>query len=215
MVLFILSSHFAIGILNIGDEMRFFLRSDIAIVDNSKVSQGIYYDSLDSAMVGLQQNAPGALEYVYEHARKAVFYCAYSVLHDKGLAEDIMQETFIRVNQYATSYVRGSKPLAWITTMARNLALNELTKRKREMSTDFGEVEVGGYSISDNGLLLEQAFKCLNEQERQIVILHAVTGMKHREIASMLELPLGTVLYKYSFALKKLKKTIQEVEIHE
>ena len=46
----------------------------------------------------------------------------------------------------------------------------------------------------------------LNQQERQIVVLHAVSGFRHREIAQLLQLPLPTVLSKYHRALKKLKK---------
>lgn len=50
----------------------------------------------------------------------------------------------------------------------------------------------------------------LSDQERQVVLLHAVTGLKHREIAALLELPLPTVLSKYSRALKKLRLAMKE-----
>ena len=49
----------------------------------------------------------------------------------------------------------------------------------------------------------------LEEQARRIVLLHAVTGLKHREIAQLLELPLATVLSKYHRALKKLKAQLE------
>ena len=49
----------------------------------------------------------------------------------------------------------------------------------------------------------------LDSQERRIVVLHAVTGLKHREIAALLELPLSTVLSKYSRSLKKLRKQLE------
>ena len=49
----------------------------------------------------------------------------------------------------------------------------------------------------------------LGEEERQIVLLHAVTGLKHREIAALLELPLSTVLSKYHRALKKLREQLK------
>lgn len=57
--------------------------------------------------------------------------------------------------------------------------------------------------------LLEQALGTLEEQSRRIVLLHAVTGLKHREIAQLLELPLATVLSKYHRALKKLKLQLE------
>ena len=49
----------------------------------------------------------------------------------------------------------------------------------------------------------------LGEEERRIVLLHAVTGMKHREIAALLELPLPTVLSKYHRALKKMRSFLE------
>ena len=52
----------------------------------------------------------------------------------------------------------------------------------------------------------------LEDQERQIVTLHALTGLKHREIAALLGLPLPTVLSKYSRALKKLRLAWKEAD---
>ena len=49
----------------------------------------------------------------------------------------------------------------------------------------------------------------LTDEERQVVMLHAVTGLKHREIAQLLELPLATVLSKYRRALKKLNLLLE------
>lgn len=54
--------------------------------------------------------------------------------------------------------------------------------------------------------MLTQCMDRLSDQERHIVVLHAVGGLKHREIAAMLELPLPTVLSKYARALKKLRQ---------
>ena len=58
---------------------------------------------------------------------------------------------------------------------------------------------------ADERALLQGALARLADEERRIVLLHAVTGMKHREIAALLELPLPTVLSKYHRALKKMR----------
>ena len=165
----------------------------------------------DSALLALKRGDERAFEYLYNYAKNAVFYCAYSVLKDRGLAEDIMQNTFIKVRQYAYSYQKGTKPLAWITTIARNLSINEHNKRKREVYTDFSEYNTHGtYTMSDDKLVLDTAFKCLKEKDRQIVIMHVLGGLKHRELAEIFNMPLGTVLFKYNSALKKLRKYITE-----
>ena len=49
----------------------------------------------------------------------------------------------------------------------------------------------------------------LDAEERQIVVLHAMTGFRHREIAEVLDLPTGTVLSKYNRALKKMRKEME------
>ena len=59
-------------------------------------------------------------------------------------------------------------------------------------------------SDAEDRLMLEAAFRALSPQECQIVLLHAVSGLKHREIARLMELPLSTVLSKYNRSLKKL-----------
>ena len=56
---------------------------------------------------------------------------------------------------------------------------------------------------------MQNALAALEEQERRIVVLHAVTGLKHREVAALLELPLATVLSKYHRGLRKLKLRLE------
>ena len=57
--------------------------------------------------------------------------------------------------------------------------------------------------------LLELAVNALADEERRVVMLHAVAGLKHREIADLLEMPLATVLSKYHRALKKLNNRLK------
>ena len=59
-------------------------------------------------------------------------------------------------------------------------------------------------------MMLEAVLSALSDEERQIVTLHALTGLRHREIARDLGLPLSTVLSRYSRALKKLKRCLSE-----
>ena len=58
-------------------------------------------------------------------------------------------------------------------------------------------------------MVLHAALYSLSEEEQRIVLLHATTGLKHREIAHILDLALPTVLSKYHRALKKLKRILE------
>ena len=62
----------------------------------------------------------------------------------------------------------------------------------------------------ESGSALDYLLGALTEEEREIVVLHVFWGYKHREIAERLSLPLGTVTWKYSTALKKLEKYEEE-----
>lgn len=65
---------------------------------------------------------------------------------------------------------------------------------------------------SEDRLVLEQCMNALDDAERQIVVLHAVGGMKHRETARLMGMTLTAVLSKYSRAIKKLKANIMQTE---
>lgn len=62
----------------------------------------------------------------------------------------------------------------------------------------------------EDRLILETAFRILSKEECQIIILHAVSGLKHREISGILHLPLSTVLSKYNRGIKKLRAQLEE-----
>lgn len=178
------------------------------VAKNKLQSKSTY--TLESAMQALKAGDTDAFEFVYNETKRVVFYCAFSILKDHGLAEDIMQNTFIKVKQYCHSYQKGTKPIAWITTIARNLAINEHNRRKHELYTDFSDsYQHGTYQLSDDKMVLSAAFKYLNDRERQLVIMHVLGGLKHRELAEIFDMPLGTVLFKYNSALKKLRKRIE------
>ena len=68
-----------------------------------------------------------------------------------------------------------------------------------------GQIVSNDYTFEDR-MMLEAVLSALSDEERQIVTLHALTGLRHREIAALLGLPLPTVLSKYSRALKKLQR---------
>ena len=136
-----------------------------------------------------------------------------SIWRNYRTAEDMMQTAYIRLRKTITSYRAGSNADAWLYTSAKNATLNEINRAKRESATDSFEDEAkfGTYSIDEEMSPVTSAMnKVLNEDERQIVTLHAISGFKHREIADMLDKPLGTVVWSYNNAPSKLKKELQK-----
>ncbi len=170
---------------------------------------------LDYQMALLQDGDEQAFEKIYNETKRPVFSFIFSFCKNYHSAEDLMQNTYIKVRQNVDSYHRGTNPLAWIFTIARNLTLNEINKQSRELTSDFSDGSenlLGDYSIksSTESPLLKTMQSVLNETEQQIVLLYVVSGFKHREIADMLEKPLGTVLWTYRNAILKLKKELEK-----
>ena len=158
-----------------------------------------------------------AFEVLYRSTEKAVYALALSMLRNPHDAEDIVQETYLKVRAAAHLYVPQGKPLAWLFTITKNLCRDLLRGQSRtEAAPDGAEDDLRFSYVSDptDRLVLEAALKALGEEERQVVLLHAASGLKHREIARDLGLPLSTVLSRYSRALKKLQRYLTEEGVH-
>ena len=160
-----------------------------------------------------------ALEQLYLAVRTSVYGLALSYLKNGHDAEDVTQDTFVRVWEYALSYRPQGKPLAWILAIAKNLALMKLRSSEKSnfLSSDEWEslaIDSPTITAEDREVLLA-AINQLSDQERQIILLHAVSGLKHREIASLVDLSLPTVLSKYHRGLKKLKSILEREDRHD
>ena len=130
------------------------------------------------------------LRQFYEETARSVYSFIFSVLKDPHESEDVMQETFLAVWEHAGDYVPYGKPLAWVFTIARRLCYMRLREKKRQETLEDGEIDDTGVpqpqleQTAERTALL-QALDQLNETERQIVLLYAAAGMKHREIAQV------------------------------
>ncbi len=163
---------------------------------------------LDNEMRLVVQGDDRAFERLYEGMKRGVFAFAYTYLGNAADAEDVVQETFLQVKRRADSYRLGSDVRAWVFQIAKNQSLDALRRRKRydELSMEVC-VDVGKEQTFP---MLDEMTACLTDEEKEIVLLHAVWDYKHREIAKMLALPLGTVTWKYNEAMKKLRKQERE-----
>lgn len=173
------------------------------------------YDSNENRKIetAIQRMARGdkeALADLYERTHTAIYAFIVSLLKDKHRADDVFQDVYLKVYEKADSYQAKGKPMAWMITIAKNQCLMQFRKVKQEESLeDVEELWVTNPDVEER-LLLEAAFKQISDEERNIIVLHVLSGLKHREIARILDLPLATVLSKYHRAMKKLKGLLEE-----
>jgi RNA polymerase sigma-70 factor (ECF subfamily) len=151
----------------------------------------------------------GALASLYQETSPSVYAYALSVLKSSHDAEDVLHDCYLSVWTAASSYRSSGKPMAWLLTIAKNLCRKQLRDRSRTETwpeEDWtNSLKFATEMTADDKVVLQQCMEVLSDTERQIVVLHAVSGFKHREIAAYLELPLATVLSKYHRAIKKMK----------
>ena len=183
-----------------------------AVVYEKPVQQvGIQLDESLFPRIALEDKA--AFCALYEACSSAVFAYALSILRNRADAEDAMQDTFLKIRSAAHLYKPQGKPMAWIFTITRNICLMMYRKKAHviQMSDEDREPDLGLDQIEnvEDRLTLEKAFSVLQEDTCQIIMLHAVSGLKHREIASLLDMPISTVLSKYNRGIKKLQKELE------
>lgn len=154
-------------------------------------------------------NDMDALEDLYNQTERTLYAYLLSRVKNHDETLDLMQETYIKIMSSAHLYKPMGKPLAWIFTIAKNLHLSKLRKEKRELNLDSNIIEDNSdfsyVKDYEDRIVLETALNILNEEEREIIILYAVSGLKHREIADSLGLKLSTTLSKYHRAIKKIR----------
>lgn len=165
----------------------------------------------EAMLSGIAREDSAAFERFYRSTDRTLYTYILSLTRNHHDAQDVMMDTYLKVRANAHRYVPQGKPLAWVFTIARNLVRSRQREAAREtLYGDVTEVELAfpATDTQDDTLALREAMTVLSEEERQIVLLHAVSGMKHRELSELLELPLSTVLSKYARALAKLKKAL-------
>ena len=133
-----------------------------------------------------------ALDQLYEKTKTSVF--AY-----------ILQEVYVKIYLAAKNYQSQKKPLAWIYTIARNESYLHL--RRQNVTQEYQDhLYCPPETDMHTQMILEHLFESLNDQEREVIIMHSLWGLKHHEIASLLNIPIATSLSSYHRGMKKMKK---------
>jgi RNA polymerase sigma-70 factor (ECF subfamily) len=150
-----------------------------------------------------------ALGKLYDQTERVMYAYILTLAKNHDDTLDILQDTFLKIKSAAHLYKPMGKPLAWMFTIAKNLYFEKIRKEKRvvDLKDEYIENSINLSFVSDpeDRMVLETALEVISDEEREIVMMFAVGGMKHKEIARNLDLPLSTELSKYHRALKKLK----------
>ena len=140
---------------------------------------------------------------IYQELKTPVYTVLVRLTGDRLLSEDLLQEVCLRIYRQPPE---AEKPRAYVFRMARNLAIDAL--RQKQPCDPLEEHSLQADPDPTVKLDLERAFARLTAGERQLVALHLSAGLTFREVASIVERPLGTVLWQYRKAIEKLRNTL-------
>lgn len=173
----------------------------------------------EAAMIKIRQGDKDGLREIYEAYIGLIYAIVKDVLRSKENAEDVTSEFFIKLWDKADTYQSGRGHKTWLTTIARNMAIDYLQKYRREevselideIETDsrFGQETEHGNPVEQEviaDVMIEEALSGLKEKERQIMNMKIMGDMTFQEISVVLQIPLGTVTWRYQNAVKKLRR---------
>ena len=166
----------------------------------------------------LQNRDEQAFGYLYDNYSAALYGVIYKMVEDKELAEDILQETFVKIWNNFTSYeITKGRLFTWMLNITRNLTIDTIRSkgyrkqskiRSNENSVD-NVVDHSSASERFDSLGIRKHLSLLKDDQKQIIDLAYFSGLTQEEIAKELSIPLGTVKTRMRTAIIELRKVLQ------
>lgn len=147
-----------------------------------------------------------------------------SFVGERSDAEDIVQDTFVKIYRFRQSYKQVAKFSTWLYTVAGNLARSELRKRRRQQlyvmsnlgnaEKEFEAVETRSAAdeMTDSSVtkdLIRKAIRKLPPRYQEVIRLREIENLSYEEIAEQMKLPVGTIKSRVNRAREKLQKTLK------
>lgn len=168
-----------------------------------------------------------AFDLIVKRYKDQLLNFVYRFVGNQEEAEDIVQETFLRVYRKRKAYKRIAKFSTWIYTIAGNLARTELRRRKRRKLFSISDLgfEDKDYEISDerstpesevDGVIQEEIIQKeinnLSPKFRQVIILRDVQELSYEEISKIIKVPIGTVKSRVNRGRLKLQSRLKHLK---
>ncbi|MCV2891651.1 sigma-70 family RNA polymerase sigma factor [Lentibacter sp. XHP0401] len=161
-------------------------------------------DALENWIAQLPLGSRDAFDALYSATSAKLFGVILRVLNDRGEAEDVLQEVFVKIWHNAGRYQAGGySPMTWLITIARNAAIDRLRKRQRREADMTGAIEdtlvdprLGPEALAVNASGREQLVACMGELEAkrgEAVRRAYLQGETYAELAAHFDVPLNTM----------------------
>ena len=179
-----------------------------------------------------QQGREAAFRELIRRYERPVFSLIFRMVRDRETAEDLAQDTFIKVLNHVDRYRPEFKFSSWLFKIANNVAIDHLRKRQLDTVSMDGsphaasaaEIEATSFDVASHGetaleeieskelgTAIEQAIARLRPEYRSCIMLRHVEGRSYEEIAATLDLPLGTVKTYIHRARHELRRALEHL----
>ncbi len=173
-------------------------------------------------MAEVSRGRVAQLAVLFERHHRALFRYFLSMNRDRAAAEDLVQEVFLRMLRYRSTYDPDQSFAAWMYRIARNAGVDVARKQRRGDVVEIGEFasvavspdpgpEAGAVRGQDLELL-DRALSQLPRDKREVLVLSRFQGMKYEEIAAVLGCGTGTVKVRVYRAMRALEQNYFALE---
>jgi RNA polymerase sigma factor (sigma-70 family) len=163
----------------------------------------------------LREKNKTGLEYLYDHYSRALYGVIIQVVQTEELAEDVMQETFLKIwNNFSMFDDTKGRLYTWIVNIARNLAIDKIRSKDFRNNSKNQELENNvpvidrfkNTAYNPEVMGIKELVNNLRPEQQQIVDLIYFQGFTHSEVAEKLQIPLGTVKTRLRMSIMILRK---------
>ncbi len=177
----------------------------------------------ETLIAALAGGATWAMDLLYQRYSRTLYSLAYRMVNDRQTAEDLLQEVFLKVWRYATSYApQLGSVSSWLTSIMRHRAIDYQRNARRhvlknipleESEQDLGGVFPDAWDEVWRSVQISLVRACLMRlppEQRTVIELAYFEGRTHSEIAKMHRLPLGTVKARMRLGLQHLRRELEK-----
>lgn len=180
----------------------------------------IHIISEEDLVALLREQDRRAMPVLYDKYSAALFGVIVRIVKDEEVAEDVLQEAFVKIWSSFDSYDAGKGRLfTWMLNVTKNLAIDKIRSKQYRVNSKMLEIDKGAarYVPLQGGFRpehigLKEILNHLSEEQRQIIDLMYFKGFTQSEIAEEFNIPLGTVKTRARSAIQLLSKYLKEVD---
>lgn len=168
----------------------------------------IKYENLHEIFQKIISGDETAIEELYKNYKSLVMNIAFSIVKNRDSSEEISQIVFMKIIKLDKSKLPTTNESSWIYAVTKNQTIEYLRKQHNEIDIDDIYDMPNTQNEIDEIIDIDdfnRIIKCLDEKEKEIVSLKIISNFTFKEIAEILNMPIGTVQWRYYKAVHTLK----------